>query len=72
MNKDKLISHAVEDAVKLDPFTLEEIDAMMDQSELDLKDGRVRDIEDLFREWDGDENMGHVAEVGAEYTVRRV
>ena len=37
---------------QLPPYTMEEIHAMISQSEHDLAEGRYRDIDDLFSEWD--------------------
>lgn len=57
---------------QLKPYTMEEINAMIDQGERDLAEGRYRDIEDLFKEWDEEENMTYAAEAEPEYNGRRV
>ena len=42
---------------KLEPYTMEEINAMIDESERQLANGQYRDIEELFREWDEEERL---------------
>lgn len=51
------------------PYTMEEIHAMIAQSERDIAEGRCRDIEDLFREWDEEEAMEYAAEPVPEYNL---
>ena len=46
--KHKLL-HSYEEG--LSPYTMEEIHAMLAQSERDIDEGRYHDIEELFREW---------------------
>jgi len=36
----------------LQPYTMDEINAMIDESERDIAEGRVYDHEDLMREWE--------------------
>lgn len=55
----------------LKPYTMEEIDAMIDQGERDLAEGRYRDIDDLFHEWDQEETAICAAEPEAEYKLRK-
>ncbi|MBQ9473951.1 MAG: hypothetical protein IJU81_06040 [Bacteroidales bacterium] len=47
-----LIEHAkkVEEA-SLKPYTMDEINARIDQAERDSAEGRFRPIEDVFQEW---------------------
>ena len=51
----------------LPPYTMEEIHAMITQSENDLAEGRSRDIDELFREWDEEEAATFAAEPEVEY-----
>ena len=51
----------------LPPYTMEEIHAMIAQSERDIAEGRCRDIEELFREWDEEETATFAAEPDVEY-----
>ena len=46
---------------------MEEIHAMLAQSERDIAEGRCRDIEELFREWDEEEAATFAAEPDVEY-----
>ena len=66
-----LINHARQHE-QLKPYTKEEIDAMIDRSEHDIAEGRYRDIEDLFREWDEEEDaVEYAAEPEPEYLTRK-
>lgn len=49
------------------PYTMEEIHAMIAQSERDIAEGRCRDIEELFREWDEENSATFAAEPEIEY-----
>ena len=60
---DNHISHSKEEELK--PYTIEEINAMIDESERQIAAGQYKPIEEVFRRWDMDVNM--VAEEGAEY-----
>lgn len=50
---------------QLKPYTMEEIHAMIDESERQIAAGQYKPIEEVFRRWDMDVDM--VAEEGAEY-----
>lgn len=54
------------------PYTKEELDAMIDRSERDIAEGRFRDIDDLFREWEEEDTMIYAAEPEPEYHTRKV
>ena len=56
----------------LPPYTMEEIHAMIAQSERDLSEGRYRDIEELFREWDEEDSATFAAEPDVEYNSSQV
>ena len=58
-----------EETEKLKPYTMEEIHAMIAEGERDLAEGRYRDIDDLFREWNEEEDMMYAAEPEADYNV---
>ena len=62
--KHKLL-HSYEEGLR--PYTMEEIHAMIAQSERDIAEGRCRDIEELFREWDEEEAATFAAEPDVEY-----
>lgn len=54
------------------PYTKKEIDAMIDRSECDIAEGRYRDIEELFHEWDEEEEaIEYAAEPEPEYHIRK-
>ena len=55
----------------LKPYTMDEINAMIDEGERDLAEGRYRDIDDLFHEWDQEETAICAAEPEAEYKLRK-
>ena len=59
--------HSYEEA--LVPYTKEELHQRIVASERDFAEGRFRDIEELFREWDDEEAMHHAAEPVAEYDL---
>ena len=50
----------IEEHIK--PYTIEELHARIAQSERDFAEGRYRDIEELFREWDEEEAIIYAAE----------
>ena len=54
------------------PYTVEELHERIAQGERDLAEGRYRDIEDLFREWDEEEAATYAAETEPEYNGRKV
>ena len=54
------------------PYTLEEIHAMINQSERDLAEGRYRDIDELFSEWDEEGSTVFAAEPEIEYNSHEV
>ena len=64
---DNLIDNltAEDDDYSLKPYTMEEINAMIDESERQIAAGQYKPIEEVFRRWDMNVNM--VAEEGAEY-----
>ena len=45
-----LMAHADSDEEKLKPYTMEEINARIDQSERDSSEGKVHDFDDVMRE----------------------
>ena len=47
-----LIEHAKKEDASLKPYTMEEINAMLDEAEADIAAGRVIDDDDLWREYD--------------------
>ena len=51
----------------LPPYTREELYAMVDQSERDMKEGRYRDIDEMFSEWDEENSTFSAAEPEVEY-----
>ena len=53
----------------LKPYTIEELHTRIAQSERDFAEGRYRDIDDLFREWDEEEAMISVAEPNSDYNA---
>lgn len=69
---DELDAYAIKQE-QLKPYTMEEINAMIDQGERDLAEGRYRDIEDLFREWnEEEESVTYAAEDEPEYNGHKV
>ncbi len=48
-----------EDAHSLDPYTMEEINAMLDAAEADIAAGRVIDDEDAWDEWEEEISSKH-------------
>ena len=64
--KHKLL-HSCEEGLK--PYTIEELRQRIAASERDFAEGRCRDIEDLFREWDEEEAMEYAAEPVPEYNL---
>ncbi len=56
----------------LSPYTKEEIDSMIMQSEQDLAKGNYRDIDELFSEWDEENSSFSVAEPNVEYNSSKV
>ena len=46
----------------LSPYTQEELDSMIKQSEQDLKDENYRDVDELFSEWDEENSTFFAAE----------
>ena len=67
----RLITMA-EETEQLKPYSMEEINAMMDEAERQFAEGRYRDAEDLFREWDEEEDLVFAAEPEAEYKIHPV
>ena len=61
---DNHISHSKEEELK--PYTMEDINSMIDESERQIAAGQYKPIEEVFRRWDM-ENVNMVAEEGAEY-----
>lgn len=59
-----LIEHADKEE-SLKPYTMEEIHAMIDESERQIAAGQCKPIEEVFRKWDMD--IDRVAEEEAEY-----
>ena len=57
---------------QLKPYTMEELHERVAQGERDLAEGRYRDIEELFKEWDEEEAMTYAAEDEPEYNGRKV
>ncbi len=56
----------------LSPYTQEEIDSMIKQSEQDLKDENYRDVDELFSEWDEESSTFFAAEPTVEYNSSKV
>ena len=56
----------------LPPYTREELYAMIDQSERDINDGRYRDIDEMFSEWDEENSTFSAAEPEAEYNSSQI
>ena len=56
----------IPDEELLEPYTMEELNAMIDESERQIAAGQYKPIEEVFRRWDM-ENVNMVAEEGAEY-----
>ncbi|MBR1550497.1 MAG: hypothetical protein IJ634_07680 [Bacteroidales bacterium] len=50
---------------ELTPYTLEELNARIDESERQFAEGKCKSINEVFRRWDMDVNM--VAEEESEY-----
>lgn len=59
-----LIEHAKKEE-QLKPYTIEEINAMIDESERQIAAGQYKPIEEVFRRWDMEDSM--VAEEEIEY-----
>ena len=59
-----LIEHADKEE-SLKPYTMEEIHAMIDESERQIAAGQCKPIEEVIRKWDMD--IDRVAEEEAEY-----
>ena len=56
----------------LSPYTQEELDSMIKQSEQDLKDENYRDVDELFSEWDEESSTFFAAEPTVEYNSSKV
>lgn len=53
------------------PYTIEELHEQIALSEQDLHNGRYRDIEELFKEWDDETPVDYAAEPPAEYSSQQ-
>ena len=50
--RNRKIKYKMDIEEHLKPYTIEELHTRIAQSERDFAEGRYRDIDDLFREWD--------------------
>lgn len=66
------IVEPIDKAAEPKPYTIEELHDQIAQSERDLAEGRFRDIEDLFQEWEKEDAVDYAAEPPAEYSSQNV